>query len=227
MKFLYNIFAILITFLIVVSCTQKPAATRSVSNLDVKGIAQRFPGLNSEQIKKILWAKEQYCIPFYLDSAEARKIERETGGKCMIVLPTWLPDGFLCTRIIAKLGRGINPDSMQMRIVYEKEMPHDKRQIFSIEAGFDGLGSYPYDSSIKIRCGVGDVYLYYQPTGDDGKEINQAVTEWFGCNAVQYPVYGYQSSDELFQIESKGPRYSFEMINLDETKKIIASLQKF
>lgn len=161
--------------------------------------AVAFPGLTPEAKKELAAAKR--TTPF--------------------ALPTWLPAGFKISRVHANLGRRAKIEDKQLVIVYSRPLPNGKIQRFSIEAGFDGIGDLMYDGARKLRTGVGDVYLVYQPKDEDGNKMTDfAMTEWFSVGNVAYHYVGMYGS-----AEESGD--TLAMISLADTERILRSLRLY
>jgi hypothetical protein len=211
----------------VCSCQTENTATNASAETAMK----KFPGFTKPQMQQMLAAKEQNCIPADMDAGE---LATTTGGKCAIPLPTWLPDGFVVERINARLGKNLKVDSMAMSIVYSKKTDGGKKQTFMIEARFE-FGDMLYSEQTFVTSALGKVYLYYEPIDDTlgsdstrwGKKIlNFVMSDYIVCDSAEYPKYVYMSMGDLLEENGIVIKNNFEMIPLEETKMIIASLQK-
>lgn len=158
----------------------------------------RFPGISASQMTTLRAAKRVTPVP----------------------LPTWLPEGFAVERIESKLGAKVPLWERALVIVYSRKIAGGKLQRFAIEAGFEGIGDLPYEETSSVRSSVGTIYIAYQPKDEDGKPIRDfSMTHWFevGKTPFHYDgMRGYKEGDKT-QV----------MIPLADTKKILASLQRF
>ncbi len=209
-------------------------AFSSCKDTSVKTAMKKFPGFTKQQMEQMLWTKEQYCIPFDLDTAEQAKLKKSTNGKCAIPLPTWLPEGFTVEDIDANLGKNLSSDSLAVTILYSKKLANGKKQAFIIETRFE-FGDLPYSDPIFITSALGNICLFYEPVDDSiytdpegwGKKIkNCAITDLIECDSAAYPKYVYMSIDEFLAQDNIVSKDNFEMIPFEDTKKIIASMQK-
>lgn len=185
-------------------------------------------------MEQLLWAKEQYCIATGFGINDSIKLEKRTQGKSWIPLPTWLPEGFKVERVLTKLGRNMDIDSIALNIIYTRKMQNGKKQAFIIEARFE-FGDIMYTDFQVINSAVGKIRLYHEPINDSitgeetewGKKTkNFAITNYIERSTDDYPKYIYMCYDEFFVRDGIIETNSFEMISFDETKKILASLQK-
>lgn len=155
-----------------------------------------FPGISKAQMTKLSAAKK--VTP--------------------IALPTWLPAGFKLEEINSKLGRGVKVYERELVIVYSRDVSGGKKQRFSIEAGFDGIGDLMFEPTKTLKTGVGSVILVYQPKDDDGKIVTDyAMTEWFEVGKTAFHYNGWHG-------EENDP--SLAMISLADTEKILRSLKR-
>jgi hypothetical protein len=161
---------------------------------------KRFPGISAQQLQQLRTAKRVTAIP----------------------LPTWIPAGFKIKKLDMKLGAKVPVYDRQLVIIYSRSLPNGKTQRFAFEAGFDGIGDLPYDTTSTVKSGVGVIDIAYQPPDlDEGsKKLKDFVmTQWFtvGKTAFHYDgMYGAEPDDA-----------SLAMISLAETRKILGSLQRF
>ena len=165
LKLLLVLYVIVITVVYCV-CTGSTVSNNNSGIVDTS--LHRFPGFNKEQMEQLLLAKEQYCIPSNLDSSEKATLEKSTKGKCCIPLPTWLPQGFAVRSVKVQIGKNVDPDSMQLSIVYSKKAVSGKIQVFVIEAGFE-FGDIPYSDPYIINSSAGKINLFYEPVEDSEK----------------------------------------------------------
>jgi hypothetical protein len=138
-----------------------------------------------------------------------------------LVLPTWLPAGFTLETIDARLGTQVKSGEQELFVIYSRSMPAGKEQRFAIEVGFAKwlIGDrFPPTKTIQTR--IGTIDLVYQPSDPNRSEQtlkDYARTKWFSVEDVSYlyiGMYGDESSN-------------LEMISLEDTEKILASLRKF
>lgn len=161
---------------------------------------KRFPGISAQQLQQLNTAKRVTPIP----------------------LPTWLPAGFKVEKIEMKLGVKVPIQDRQLAIVYSRNLPKGKIQRFALEAGFEGLGDLPYDTTNTVRSALGNIDIAYEPPDLDGNGIklkNFVMTHWFnvGKTAFHYDgMYGADPGDKRVA-----------MISLADTQKILGSLQRF
>ena len=163
-------------------------------------VGSRFPGLSQSQLEKLETAKKVTAIP----------------------LPTWLPAGFKAERILMKLGSRVPIEEKQLVIIYSRKLSNGKKQQFSIEGGFEGLGGLPYDVTKVVASAVGKLDLMYEPKDpDDGKKKIErfSMTEWFKVGKTDFHfdgMYGSNPDNPLIA-----------MISLADTEKILRSLRRF
>ena len=230
---LHSLCLLLFITIACLACTGE--AKKSGDSDTAKEVLLRFPGFNKQQIEQLLLAKEQYCISSALDSIERSALEKATKGKCSIALPTWVPSGFTVESMKLKLGMEIHPDSLAVSILYTRKTANGKKQAFIIEAGFE-FGDLPYGDPFIVNAPVGKINLYYEPVDDSisadkdswGKKTKDyVITDWFKCDTTGYPKYMYMSIEQSLVHEHIVDEGAFEMISLEETKKIIGSIEKF
>lgn len=181
--------------IVIISLTA--AASAQVAEAAGKAAAVQFPGVTPRQLQQLRSAKQSTPV----------------------VLPTWLPAGFKLAKIEMKLDRRVPIYDRYLKITYERTLASGVTQHFALEAGFDGLGGLPYDSTKILKTQVGEIDLMYQPKDEDGKPIkNYAITEWFnvGKTAFHY-IEDYE--DEPDQPARK-------MLSLADTEKILRSLRR-
>ncbi|MEO8648725.1 MAG: hypothetical protein ABI539_06130 [Acidobacteriota bacterium] len=139
-----------------------------------------------------------------------------------IPLPTWIPAGFTVEKVNVKLGSTVAIEDRVLAVIYSRKLENGKIQRFSIEAGFEGLGDLPYDSTSSVRSAVGRIDIAYQPPDLDGNgtKINDfAMTHWFN---VAKTAFHY---DGMYGAKPNDRRHA--MITLADTRKILASLKRF
>ena len=165
------------------------------------GLAQasRFPGVSDFQSQQLDQAKKITPIP----------------------LPTWIPAGFRVEKIQIKLGSMVSLENKELVIIYSRKLATGKVQRFSFEAGFDGIGGLPYDSTKIIPSAVGKIDLMYEPQDLDGagKLKNFAMTDWFNVGKTAFHYNGMHGAAENDA--------SQVMISLADTEKILRSLQRY
>jgi len=173
------------------------SAIGQVTKSKVAAAMAKFPGVERSDMEALLTAKIAVGI----------------------ALPTWLPTGFTLEKIQSRIGRNVSLDDREFIVIYSRKLDNGKRQRFALEAGFDGLGGLPYDTTKTIRTPVGPIDLMYEPKDEDGnKQKNYVITEWFtvGKNAVHYlGTYGDGEDDK-----------SVTIISLTDTEKILRSLNR-
>ncbi len=164
------------------------------------GVAlNKFPGFDSSQMRQMLRAKRKYCIP----------------------LPTWIPAGFKAEKIITKIGAKVNPDDREVYVVYARKTDKGKKQSFTIDAGIGGIGDLPYSPTHTIKSAIGEIELCYEPKDDEnaGKPMKHYVrSHWFDCNNTAW-AYGSVRGASFEDNKTA-------MISIDDTKKILESLQR-
>lgn len=168
-----------------------------VTNAKITAAVAKFPGVSRPQMEQLLTAKIAVGI----------------------ALPTWLPAGFTLEKIQSRIGRRVSLEDREFIIIYSRKLANGKRQRFAFEAGFDGLGGLPYDTTKTLRTPVGPIDLMYEPKDEDGSKIKDyVITEWFtiGRNAVHYlGTYGDGDEDKTVAV-----------IPLADTEKILRSLNR-
>ena len=168
-------------------------------NTFVTAQAAKFPGLTVETKKQLATAKRSTPI----------------------ALPTWLPAGFTANRVHMVLGPKVPIEDRQLVIVYSRTLSDGRRQRFSIEAGFDGLGDLMYDGGKKLQTSIGIVWLIYQPKDEDGKKLTDfAMTEWFDVGKTAFHYVGMYGTEE-----EGGDKLA--MISLADTEKLLRSLRRY
>lgn len=177
--------------------SQKP---KSADPKAAVGVAlNKFPGFDSSQMRQMLRAKREYCIP----------------------LPTWIPAGFKVEKVITKIGAKVNPDDREVYVVYARKTDKGKKQSFTIDAGIGGIGDLPYSPTHIIKSAIGEIELCYEPKDDDnnGKPMKRYVrSHWFDCNNTAW-AYGSVRGASFEDNKTV-------MISIDDTKKILESLQR-
>ncbi len=159
----------------------------------------KFPGFDTSQMQQLLRAKRKYCVP----------------------LPTWIPAGFKVEKVITKIGAKVKPDDHEVYVVYARKTDKGKKQSFTIEAGLGGIGDLPYTPTHTIKSAMGEIELCYEPKDEDdnNKPIKRYVrSHWFDCNNTAW-AYG----------SVRGASYEdnkTEMISVEDTKKILASMKR-
>lgn len=158
-----------------------------------------FPGLSETQKQKLL--STRIAVP----------------------LPTWIPQGFSVTGVVTKTGKSVKIENKILTITYSKKLPKGSLQ-FTIEAGFDGLGSLPYDGDETVKSKVGNIFLYYEPVEevDDGKKVKYTgfiITEWFTVKNLDFHVDFSHENEEI-----RNNRATPKLSKAD-VKKILQSLQ--
>lgn len=161
----------------------------------------RFPGISSPMHLQILGnAKMVTAIP----------------------LPTWLPNGFKLEKVDVHLGSKVPIEKKRLTIIYSRRLSDGKTQRFALDAGFEGLGDLPYDTTKSVRSAIGQIDIAYEPPDLDGngtKTENFVMTQWFtvGKTAFHYDgMYGAKPNEKRLT-----------MISLADTVKILASLKRF
>lgn len=161
---------------------------------------KRFPGVSAQQLQMLRLAKQITPLP----------------------LPTWLPDGFRVEKIDMRLGSMVEIQDRKLVIIYSRKLSSGKLQRFALEAGFEGLGDLPYDTTSTVRSALGDIDIAYQPPDldEDGKKLDDfAMTHWFNVGKTAFHYDGmYGAQDKVKNLE---------MISLADTRKILQSLQRF
>jgi hypothetical protein len=138
-----------------------------------------------------------------------------------LALPTWIPAGFEAKRVHMVLGPRVKIEDKQLIIVYSRTLPNGRLQRFAFEAGFDGLGDLMYDGGKKISTPIGNVWLYYQPKDEDGKnQTDFAMTEWFNVGRTAWHYIGAYGTEE-----EGGDKLS--LISLAETERMLRSLRRY
>lgn len=162
--------------------------------------SRQFPGLSAMHVEMLTATKKITPVP----------------------LPTWLPAGFKVENVKLKLGSSVAIEDQELIVIYSRKLADGKTQRFSIEAGFEGIGDLPYDTTSSVKSAVGPIDIAYEPPDLDGggKKLKDfAMTQWFtvGKTAFHYDgMYGAESGAK-----------NLAMIPLADTRKILQSLQKF
>lgn len=160
----------------------------------------RFPGVSARQLQQLNTAKRSTPLP----------------------LPTWVPAGFTIEKIEMKLGPRVRIENKVLVIVYSRRLPNGKAQRFAFEAGFEGLGDLPYDTTSSVRSAIGPIDIAYEPPDLDegGKKVkNFVMTQWFNVGKTPFHY------DGMYGAETENR--SLAMISLADTRKILGSLQRF
>lgn len=186
----------IVTLIVLTLCFAFSAAAQKPTRPAGKASVVRFPGISLFQMTQLREAKKVTSIP----------------------LPSWIPEGFKVTQVKLHLGSMVEIQDRVLIIVYSKNLANGKTQRFAIEAGFDGLGGLPYDVTKVISSGVGKIDLMYEPSNEDGKIKNFAMTEWFRVGKAEFHYDGMYDNEP----EDK----SLTMISLADTVKILKSLQR-
>lgn len=158
-----------------------------------------FPGLSEKQKQQLLNTK----IP--------------------MPLPTWIPEGYSIVDVVTKTGRSIKIENKVLTITYGKTGGGKNSPQFTIDAGFDGIGSMDYEGE-TIKSKVGNITLYYEPYEDEGdnKKVKQwglIQTEWFDIKNLAFLVnFSSQSTNE--KANKTKPK-----ISKADAKKILQSMQ--
>ncbi len=161
---------------------------------------KRFPGVSAQQLQQLQAAKRSTALP----------------------LPTWVPAGFKVEKIEMKLGTKVPIENRELAVVYSRRLSNGKLQRFALEAGFEGLGDLPYDTTSSVSSNVGRIDIAYQPPDlDEGnkKLTDFAMTEWFNVGKTAFHY------DGMYMAEPDDKRMA--MLSLADTRKILQSLQKF
>lgn len=160
----------------------------------------RFPGVSAMHFEMLRAAKKLTPIP----------------------LPTWLPDGFKVEKIDMHLGSLVEIQDRRLAIIYSRKAAGGKTQRFALEAGFEGLGDLPYDTTSTVKSALGQIDIAYEPPDLDGggkKTKNFVMTHWFDVGKTAFHFDGMYGDD---------PENSrLAMISLADTRKILGSLQRF
>lgn len=191
--------AYLVIFIVLSHATASAQAkTKADWHTAVGTAMHKFPGFDTTQMKQLYFARKQNCI----------------------ALPTWLPDGFKIEKVQVKTGKNVLPEDQGIFIVYSKTLPGGKKQSFIIEGAIDGIGDLLYKPTHIIKSALGDIELCYEPKDeDDNKTLKKYVrTQWYDCNGTAW-AYGSNNGANVRLRNTV-------MISIDETKKILASLQK-
>jgi len=155
-------------------------------------------------------------------SAQDALVLREAKKVTPIALPKWLPAGFKTEKIIAMLGSEVAIEDKALVIVYSRKLLGGTTQRFAIEAGFEGLGDLPYDTTSTVNSAIGNIYIAYQPRDPDNrlKTLKDfSMTQWFDVGKTAYHY------DGMYEMQSGNKPTA--MISLSDTKKILGSLARF
>ena len=120
--------------------------------------------------------------------------------KIAVPLPTWIPQGFVVANVVTKTGKSIRIENKILSVTYDKKLDNGSLQ-FTIDAGFDGIGSLDYEGT-TAKSKVGNITLYYEPFEDIGdnkkaKQYGLIQTEWFDVNGLSFNVgFSNQSTNE-------------------------------
>lgn len=142
--------------------------------------------------------------------------------KIAVPLPTWIPHGFSVTKVVTKTGRSIRIENRILTIVYGRKSGNGSALEFTIDAGFDGIGSLDYEGE-TVKSKAGNITLYYEPYEDigDNKKVKQwglIQTEWFDIKNLAFNVnFSAQSINE--KLNRTKPK-----ISKTEAKKILQSM---
>lgn len=159
-----------------------------------------FPGVSAKQLQQLQTAKRSTAFP----------------------LPTWVPAGFRVEKIEMKLGSKVPIENRELAVVYSRRLSNGKLQRFALEAGFEGLGDLPYDTTSSVSSKIGKIDIAYQPPDlDEGsKKLKDfAMTQWFNVGKTAFHY------DGMYKAEPDDK--SIAMLSLADTRKILQSLQKF
>jgi hypothetical protein len=161
---------------------------------------KRFPGVSAPQMEMLRAARKVTPIP----------------------LPTWVPAGFKVEKVQIKLGSMVPIEDRVLAIIYSRKLPNGKVQRFALEAGFEGLGDLPYDTTNTVRSAVGKIEIAFEPPDLDGggkKLKNFVMTQWFSVGKTAWHYDGMHGANT----ENGG----VTMISITDTQKILGSLQRF
>lgn len=185
-------------FVIAFCCAMAIPVAAQPSAAQVRAAMKRFPGVDFETMDQCLAAK------------------RVMG----VALPTWLPKGFQLDSTKVRLGRGVAIEDREFVVVYRRSLANGKYQSFALEAGFDGLGGLPYETTKVITSAFGKIDLMYEPMDVDGdvRLKDYAMTEWFNVGKTPFHYDGMYG----FEPDSKEQT----MISLADTEKILKSLKR-
>jgi hypothetical protein len=154
--------------------------------------------------------------------SEAQK-QQLLNTRIPVPLPTWIPEGYVVTNIIAKTGKAIKIQDKVLSITYSKKTAGSKPLEFRIEAGFDGIGDLMYEGE-TVKSKVGNITLCYEPYEEDGegKKIKQygfIQTEWFDIKNLAFCVaFGAHTENE--KANRTRPK-----ISKADAKKVLQSMQ--
>ena len=165
-------------------------------------------------------AVAQVTFPGLSDSQKQQLLNT----KIAMPLPTWIPEGYTITKIVAKTGRQIKIENKVLTITYLKKAASGQAMEFKVGAGFDGLGDLPYEGSVTIKSKAGTIYLYYEPYDEDGdgKKIKQnglIMTEWFDVKNLAFDVV-FSSQGENEKMNKLKPK-----ISKADAIKVLQSMQ--
>lgn len=149
-------------------------------------------------------------------------ILQETKKVMPFALPTWIPPGFRLEKVDVNLGSEVPIEKKVLVMIYSRKLIDGRTQRFALEAGFEGLGDLPYEATSSVRARIGKIDIAYEPADPDeaGKKLrNFAMTHWFkvGETAFRY--------DGMYR--SRTGTANLAMISLEDTRKIVQSLEKF
>ncbi|MCD6010712.1 MAG: hypothetical protein K0Q79_574 [Flavipsychrobacter sp.] len=183
---------------IILSATYAQQKQRTDTKVAIGQALQKFPGFDTTSMQKLVAIKKKYGIP----------------------LPTWIPDGFKVEKVSVKVNGKFDPMDQGIAITYSKKLPDGKKQSFIFEGAIDGIGDLLYQHTHIIKSALGEIELCYEPKDEDNSKTlkNYVRTQWFDCNGT---AWAYSSCKG---IGSKSGNTT--MIPIDETKKILASLQQ-
>lgn len=220
-----------IVFLALFGCDE---GGRRAKNDNAIVVADRFPGVSAAQFGLLMAVKDSLCVPADMGEEVKNYTEKTAGGKCWIPMPTWLPSGFVLEKLVTNVGRNVVADSMRLALIYTRNTTGGKKQIFMLEAGFE-FGDVLYTDPIRLQSKIGKIDLYYEPEVEidsvsDGlakKMPNFVITDWIGNDTLNYPLYTYISTDKIDHYQYRGGDVAnFEMISVDDTRRILASMEQ-
>lgn len=147
---------------------------------------------------------------------------QETKKVMPFPLPTWIPPGFRLEKIDVNLGSEVPIEKKVLVMIYSRKLSDGRTQSFAVEAGFEGLGDLPYEATSSVRAPIGKIDIAYEPADPDveGKKLkNFAMTHWFDVGETAFRYDG--------MYKSRTGTANLAMISLDDTRKIVRSLEKF
>lgn len=171
-----------------------------VSAAAAQRAAVSFPGVSAAQVKQLKTAKRSVPLP----------------------LPTWVPAGFKIETIDMKLGAKVPIEDRKLVIVYGRSIAGGKVQRFALEAGLEGIGDLPYDTTHRVNSALGRIEIAYEPKDLDGggkKLKNFVMTHWFDVGRTAWHYIGGYGAEE--------DDSSVAMISLADTQDILRSLRRF